>query len=164
MKPARPATPSVSKTTVQSVAVLVSRYHEEITDRLAEGAGRVLQKAGVARIDTIPVPGAYELPQAAQAAADSRAYEAIVALGCIVRGETPHFEYIARAVAHGLDEVGRRSGTAVAFGVLTVDRIEQALERAGGRIGNKGEEAAAAALDLARLLKKIRHGKPTKSA
>ncbi|MFH1018622.1 MAG: 6,7-dimethyl-8-ribityllumazine synthase [Pseudomonadota bacterium] len=164
MKPPRPTRRPLPRAAVRSVAVLVSRYHEEITACLADGAERVLKKAGVSRIDKFQVPGAYELPQAAQAAVANGGYDAVVALGCIVRGETPHFEYIAQAVANGLDEVGRRSGTAVAFGVLTVDRIEQAFERAGGRAGNKGEEAASAALELAGLLRRMRNGKPPKSA
>jgi 6,7-dimethyl-8-ribityllumazine synthase len=164
MRPARSRKIAAPVSGVRSAALLVSRYHEEITGRLREGAERVLRKAGVARIDAFEIPGAYELSQAAQAAAETGRYQAVIALGCILRGETRHCDYLARAVANGLDQVGRLTGVAVAFGVLTVDNPEQASARAGGPLGNKGEEAAKAALELASFLKRIRNGKQTKSA
>jgi 6,7-dimethyl-8-ribityllumazine synthase len=164
MKPVRSKKTISPVSGVRSAALLVSRYHEEITGRLREGAERVLRMAGVARIDACESPGAYELSQAAQAAAETGRYQAVIALGCIVRGETRHCDHLARAVANGLDQAGRATGVAVAFGVLTVDNPEQASARAGGSLGNKGEEAAVAALELASFLKRVRNGKPTKSA
>ena len=130
------------------MAVLVARYNEAVTSRLLEGARRCLQERGVAdeRVDVVWVPGAFELPVAAEAAAASGRYWAIVALGCVIRGETPHFEYVAGEAARGLGNVALAHRLAVGFGVLTTESLEQALARAGGAAGNKGYEAAEAAL------------------
>jgi 6,7-dimethyl-8-ribityllumazine synthase len=138
--------------------VLVSRFNTAITDRLAEGARQALREAGAgdADVTTLAVPGAFELPQAARAAAETGRYEAIVCLGCVIRGETPHFEYISAAVAQGLMDASGETGIPMAFGVLTTDSWEQAQARAGAGRDNKGFEAAAAALEMAALFRTLR--------
>jgi len=140
------------------VAILVSRYNELITGKLLEGALACCREAGVERdaIDVIWLPGAFELPAAAAAAAETRAYGCLVALGAVIRGDTPHFDYVAGEAARGLNEVAVRHGLPVGFGVLTVDTMQQAVERAGGSAGNKGHEAAAAALRAADVLAQLR--------
>jgi 6,7-dimethyl-8-ribityllumazine synthase len=139
-------------------ALVVSRFNEAITSRLLEGARAALVEAGAPsdRIGVYTVPGAFELPQAARCAAETGQYEAIVCLGCVIRGETPHFEYIAAAVAHGLTEASGETGVPIAFGVLTTDSWEQAEARAGEGRDNKGFEAAAAALEMAELFNSVR--------
>lgn len=142
------------------VAVLVSRYNEIVTRRLLEGAREALAAGGItdSGIDVHWVPGAFELPVVAEQAAASGAYRAIVALGCVIRGETPHFEYVAGEAARGLAEVARRYRIAVGFGVLTTEDQAQALARAGGAAGNKGREAAQSALETAETLERLRDG------
>ena len=144
------------------VAVLVSRYNEVVTARLLEGARTCLREKGVpeARVDVIWVPGAFELPVAAEAAAASGRYAALVALGCVVRGETPHFEYVAGEAARGLGNVALAHRLPVGFGVLTTETLEQALARAGGAAGNKGYEAADAALTTADVLAQLTRAAP----
>ena len=139
-------------------AVVVSRFNEAITSRLLEGARAALAEAGASpdRIGVYTVPGAFELPQMARCAAETGQYEAIVCLGCVIRGETPHFEYISAAVAHGLMEASGETGVPMAFGVLTTDSWEQAETRAGDGRDNKGFEAAAAALEMAELFASVR--------
>ena len=139
-------------------ALVVSRFNEAITSRLLEGARAALVEAGApgARIAVYMVPGAFELPQAARCAAETGQYEAIVCLGCVIRGETSHFEYISAAVAHGLMEASGETGVPMAFGVLTTDSWEQAEARAGDGRDNKGFEAAAAALEMAELFNSVR--------
>lgn len=136
------------------VAVLVSRYHERVTARLLEGARACCGEAGIPPqdLDVIWVPGAFELGLAASAAAASGRYACVVALGAVVRGETPHFDYVAGATARALAEVAREYRLPVGFGLLTTDTLAQAAERAGGAAGNKGYEAAEAALAMADLL------------
>ena len=131
----------------------MSRFNALITDRLLAGARACLTEHGVApdAIDVVSVPGAWELPVAAQAAT-KRGYAAVIALGCVIRGDTPHFEYVAGAAAHGLERVSLEAGLPVAFGVLTTEDTHQALARAGGREGNKGWDAALVALEMADLL------------
>ena len=148
------------KRAARRVAVLVSRYNEIVTRRLLEGARAALVADGIAasHIDVHWVPGAFELPAAAAVAAATGRYLAIVALGCVIRGETPHFEYVAGEAARGLGEVARTSQIAVGFGVLTTEDQVQALARAGGDAGNKGAEAAHAALESARVLEALRRG------
>jgi len=138
-------------------AIISSRFNELITARLAAGARACLAEHGVlpGDITEITVPGAWELPLAAGLLAD-RGYSGIVALGCVIRGDTPHFEYVARAAAEGLAEVSRRHDLPVGFGVLTTEDDEQALARAGGREGNKGWDAALAALEMAELKANLR--------
>jgi 6,7-dimethyl-8-ribityllumazine synthase len=130
------------------VAILVSRYNELVTGRLLEGARACCRAAGVpdSEVDVVWVPGAFELPVAAAAAAAAGRYCCLVALGAVIRGETPHFEYVAGETTRGLGEIALRHGLPVGFGLLTVDTLQQATERAGGSAGNKGYEAAEAAL------------------
>jgi len=148
------------KRAARRVAVLVSRYNEIVTRRLLEGARAALVADGISEsyIDVHWVPGAFELPAAAAVAAGTGRYMAIVALGCVIRGETPHFEYVASEAARGLGDVARTSQIAVGFGVLTTEDQAQALARAGGDAGNKGSEAAHAALESARVLEALRRG------
>jgi 6,7-dimethyl-8-ribityllumazine synthase len=148
------------KRAARRVAVLVSRYNEIVTRRLLEGARAALTAEGIAasQIDVHWVPGAFELPAAAAVAAGTGRYRAIVALGCVIRGQTPHFEYVAGEAARGLGDVARTSQIAVGFGVLTTEDQAQALARAGGDAGNKGAEAAHAALESARVLEALRRG------
>jgi 6,7-dimethyl-8-ribityllumazine synthase len=143
---------------VGRVAILVSRYNELITSRLLEGALACCGEAGVARsdVDVVWVPGAFELPVAAAAAAGTRRYACLVALGAVIRGDTPHFEYVAGEAARGLNAVAVQHGVPVGFGVLTVDTMQQAVDRAGGSAGNKGHEAAAAALQAADVIAQLR--------
>lgn len=138
-------------------AVVASRFNEFIVDRLIKGAVDILRRHGVTEknIHLVRVPGAYELPVAARQLADTGRYEAIIALGVIIRGGTSHFEYIANACAQGLATVAVESKLPVAFGVLTVDTIEQAVERAGAKVGNKGAEAAMSALEMVSLARRI---------
>lgn len=135
-------------------AVIVSRYHERVTDRLREGALEALRQAGAAEdaaVTVVPVPGAFELPQAAAQVAAAGQVDAIVCLGCLIRGQTPHFDFIASAVAHGLTSVSVATGVPIGFGVLTTSSIEEALERAGSGPANKGWEAAVAAVEMGAL-------------
>ena len=138
-------------------AVVVSRYNDFVTDRLQAGALGALAKAGVATSDitVVRVPGAFEIPVAAQHAAESGRYDAVVCLGCVIRGETPHFEYIASAVAHGLTAAAAATGIPMAFGVLTTNSVEEAIERAGEGDANKGREAALAAVEMATLVAQL---------
>ena len=143
---------------VGRVAILVSRYNELITARLLEGALACCRDAGLSRedVDVVWVPGAFELPVAAAAAAATARYACLVALGVVIRGETPHFEYVAGEAARGLNAVAVTHALPVGFGVLTVDTMAQAVERAGGSAGNKGHEAAAAALQTADAIAQLR--------
>jgi 6,7-dimethyl-8-ribityllumazine synthase len=147
---------------VGRVAILVSRYNELITSRLLEGALACCAEAGIARadVDVVWVPGAFELPVAAAAAAGTGRYACLVALGAVIRGDTPHFEYVAGEAARGLNAVALRHGLPVGFGVLTVDTMQQAVDRAGGSAGNKGHEAAAAALEAADVIAQLRGLEP----
>jgi 6,7-dimethyl-8-ribityllumazine synthase len=140
------------------VAILVSRYNELITTRLLDGALACCSEAGILRedVDVLWLPGAFELAAAAAAAAETGRYSCLVALGAVIRGETPHFEYVAGEAARGLNAVAVRHALPVGFGVLTVDTLQQAADRAGGSAGNKGHEAAAAALRTADALAQLR--------
>ncbi|RPH62581.1 MAG: 6,7-dimethyl-8-ribityllumazine synthase [Acidobacteria bacterium] len=138
-------------------ALVVSRYHDFVTDRLQAGALAALDEAEVLPDDVavIKVPGAFEIPLAAQRAAETGQFDAVVCLGCLIRGGTPHFEYIASAVAQGITSAAAASGVPMAFGVLTTNSVEEALERAGSGSSNKGWEAARAAVEMATLIKKL---------
>ncbi len=138
-------------------ALVVSRYNELVTERLQNGAQACLLQHGVAEgdVDVIYVPGAWELPGAALLAAHSGRYAAVVARGCVIRGETPHFDYVAGEAARGLAGVTMETGVPVGFGLLTTEDPEQALARAGGKKGNKGWEAALVALEMADLFHKL---------
>jgi len=142
------------------IAIVVSRFNDFVTDRLLSGAKDALAAAGAApgAIDTVSVPGAYEVPQAARAAASTGAYDAVVCLGCLIRGETPHFEYISEAVAHGILSASAATGVPMSFGVLTTNSAEQALERAVPGSANKGWEAATAAVEMATLRRALGAG------
>jgi 6,7-dimethyl-8-ribityllumazine synthase len=137
------------------IGVALARFNQSVTDRLLAGAIEALEHHGVAEdaIDVATVPGAFELPLCAQRMAATGRYDAIVCLGAVVRGETPHFEYVAREAARGVAEVARRHDLPVAFGVLTADTVDQALARAGGARGNKGYEAAVTALEMVQVLR-----------
>ncbi len=140
------------------MAILVSSYNELITRKLLDGALACCSEAGVPQeqVDVIWLPGAFELAAGAAAAAETGRYTCLVALGAVIRGETPHFDYVAGEAARGLNEVAVRHALPVGFGVLTVDTLEQATERAGGTAGNKGHEAAAAALRTADAIAQLR--------
>lgn len=137
--------------------LVVGRFNNLITDRLLDAAVKTLLRHGVeeSHIETIWAPGAYELPLVAKRLAGSGRCTAIIALGCVIRGETPHFEYVAGECAAGLSRVSLEYDIPVGFGVLTVDNIEQAIERAGTKAGNKGEDAALAALEMVNVLRQI---------
>jgi 6,7-dimethyl-8-ribityllumazine synthase len=139
-------------------ALIVSRFNEAITSRLGSGARLALTDAGAHddQVETFIVPGAFELPQAARCVAETGRFDAIVCLGCVIRGETPHFDYICAAAAHGLMAASGETGVPMAFGVLTTDTWEQAEARAGDGRDNKGFEAAAAALEMAALFGTVR--------
>jgi 6,7-dimethyl-8-ribityllumazine synthase len=143
---------------VGRVAVLVSRYNEVVTAKLLDGALECCAEAGIARqdVDVVWLPGAFELAGAAASAVATGRYAALVALGAVIRGDTPHFEYVAGAAARGLGDVAARTGVPVGFGVLTTDTLDQALARAGGQAGNKGHEAAEAAITAADALAQLR--------
>lgn len=137
------------------VAIIVSRWHANITEVLFQGAKQVLLDAGIPQTNILryDVPGSFELPVAASMILDKRPEtDAVITLGCIVQGETRHFEFIAQAVAQGITQVGIEYKKPVIFGVLTPDTDQQAADRAGGKYGNKGEEAAVAALEMLDLL------------
>ena len=138
-------------------AVVVSKYNDFVTDRLQTGALSALASAGVApaHIIVVRVPGAFEIPLAAQHAAESGRYAAIVCLGCLIRGETPHFEYISSAVSQGLTTAAATTGVPMSFGVLTTNSVEEALARAGDGSGNKGHEAAVAAIEMAEVVTQL---------
>jgi 6,7-dimethyl-8-ribityllumazine synthase len=140
------------------IAIVVSRYNDFVTDPLRDAAIETLVGAGVPRehVSVHPVPGAYEIPQGAAAVAGALRPDAIICLGCVIRGATPHFEYIASAVAHGITQASLASGVPMAFGVLTTNSVEEALERSAPGPANKGREAALAALEMAALVKEIR--------
>lgn len=137
--------------------IAVARFNSFIVDKLLDGAIEALQKHGVMDRDItiVRVPGAYELPVAVKKMAASENYDAIIALGAVIRGGTPHFEYVAGECVKGLSHVSMDSGLPIAFGVLTVNTIEQAIERAGTKAGNKGEEAALTAMEMVSLLRQL---------
>jgi 6,7-dimethyl-8-ribityllumazine synthase len=142
------------------MAIVVSRFNDFVTDRLLAGATDALREAGAPpdAVVIIRVPGAYEVPQAARLAAATGAYDAVICLGCLIRGETPHFEYIAEAVAHDIMAASAAAGVPMSFGVLTTNSAEQALERAVPGPANKGWEAAMAAVEMATLRRALRAG------
>jgi len=137
--------------------VVVSRFNHLLCVRLLEGCVDELMRRGADSDDVHVawVPGAFELPLAARALASTGRYDAVIALGIVIRGGTPHFEYVCQGVTAGVQAAMRETGVPIAFGVLTTDDVEQALARAGGDFGNKGEEAARAAIEMARLLPRL---------
>jgi len=138
-------------------AVVASSFNELVVGKLVEGALACFRAHGISDDDLVVawVPGAFELPLVAQKLAQTELYDAVVCLGAVIRGETPHFEYVAGQAAQGIQQVSLESGLPVAFGVLTTDSIEQALDRAGGKHGNKGWDAAMAAMQMASVLDQI---------
>jgi 6,7-dimethyl-8-ribityllumazine synthase len=140
------------------IAIACSRFNDVITDRLLSGASRRLDELNVASglVDEVWAPGAFELPLVAKALAESGRYDAVITLGAVVRGGTPHFEYVAGECAAGVLRVGLDTGVPVVFGVLTVDTVEQAAERSVDGAGNKGAEAAETAVEMATILRTIR--------
>ena len=143
-------------------AIVFSRFNDAITDSLRDAARTALLEAGAgeSNVEVISVPGAFELPQAARSLAETGRFDAIVCLGCVIRGATPHFEYISTAVAHGIQDAAGGTGVPMSFGVLTTDTWEQAEERAGSGRDNKGFEAAAAAIEMARLFRRLHPTRP----
>lgn len=138
-------------------AVVVSRFNEYVTKELLEGCLDTLLRHGVSQeqIDVVWVPGAFELATAAGRIASRRTADAIICLGCVIRGDTAHYDHVCTQTARGIAEVGRRRGVPAIFGVLTVDTLEQAIERAGTKLGNAGRSAALAALEMASLMTKL---------
>ncbi len=138
-------------------ALIVSRFNDFMSARLMEGAMDALIRHGAVdeNIAVVKVPGAFEIPAAAKKCALSGAFDAVICLGAVIRGSTPHFDYVAAEVSKGVAAVALESGIAVSFGVLTTDTLEQAIERSGSKAGNKGFEAAVAALEMANLLKRL---------
>jgi 6,7-dimethyl-8-ribityllumazine synthase len=137
------------------VCVVVARWNGFVTGKLLEGAVSALREAGLRDEDvtTAWVPGAFEVPTAARWAAESGRFDAVVCLGAVIRGETAHFEYVAGGAAEGISAVSQATGVPVIFGVLTVDSVQQAMDRTGGKDGHKGEESARAAIEMANLRK-----------
>ena len=132
-------------------AILVARFNSAITEKLLAGAREALTKAGAKSQEVFYVPGAFELPFAAKKLAERGDFDAIVALGAVIRGDTPHFDYVAGEAARGLQQAALETGVPIAFGVLTTDNREQAEARAGGAVGNKGFDAAMTAVEMARF-------------
>ena len=148
------------------IAVVVSRFHKSITDKLRRGALQCLDQHGVLRedIQVLSCPGAFELPQVAELLCKTGNLDAIVCLGAVIRGETPHFEYVSSEAARGIQEVALRHSLPISFGVLTTDTLEQALDRAGGSQGNKGWDAAKAAVEMADLFRTLKRRSGQRSA
>ena len=142
------------------VGVVVARFNELVTSRLLEGARAGLARHGVADGDVtvVRVPGSFEVPVAAKALAGSGGYDAVICLGAVIRGETDHYAHIAGQAARGIADVSLATGTPVAFGVLTTDTVEQAMERSGGSKGNAGQNAALVAIEMANLLRALASG------
>jgi 6,7-dimethyl-8-ribityllumazine synthase len=138
-------------------AIIVSRFNEFITNKLLDGAIDALQRHGASEqnIDLIKVPGSFEIPLIAKKIAGKKSYDAVICLGTIIRGATPHFEYVASEAAKGISTASMETGVPIAFGVITADTIEQSVERAGTKSGNKGWDAALVAIEMAQLLKKL---------
>ena len=141
----------------QRFAIVVSRFNEFITSKLLAGAIDALKRHGCAEdaITCVHVPGAFELPFMAKKLAESGLYDAVICLGCVIRGQTPHFEYVAGQAARGIAEVGLATGVPTAFGVITADTLEQAVERAGAKSGNRGVDAALSAIELTNLMRQL---------
>lgn len=139
------------------MAIVAARFNHFVVDKLVAGARETLTAAGLRDddLDIVYVPGAFEIPLAAKKLADSRNYEAIITLGAVIRGGTPHFDYVCSECARGVTKVALETGVPVLFGVLTCDDMEQATDRAGGKAGNKGADAALAAIEMADLMRKL---------
>jgi 6,7-dimethyl-8-ribityllumazine synthase len=138
-------------------ALIATRFNDFVVDALVRGALDALRRHGVTdkQIDIVRVPGAFDMPVVARKLALSRRYEALIALGAVIRGETPHFDYVAGECAGGIARIALETGVPIAFGVLTTDTAQQAIDRAGGKAGNKGADAALVALEMANLLRRL---------
>lgn len=145
------------QTTGKRFALVVSRFNSFITEKLLEGALDTLRRHGVAEdhLTVVWAPGAFELPLVVKKLAESAKYDAVIALGCVIRGATPHFDYVAGEAAKGIGHVALSTGVPVLFGVLTTESIEQAIERAGTKAGNKGVDVAMGALEMVSLLERL---------
>lgn len=159
-----PASPSFTGDLVvrkQRFAIIVSRFNEFVSSRLLSAAIDTLQRHGCdpANITVIWVPGSWELPLTAAKTAEMGQFEAIICLGCIIRGDTPHFDYVAAEAAKGIAQVGLQAKLPIAFGVLTADNLEQAVQRAGAKAGNKGADAAMVAIEMSNLFEKMNAAK-----
>src|SRR5262249_62159876 len=141
-----------------AIAIVSSRFNELLGDRLLEGALAALEERGVrpADVTIVRVPGAFEIPTVAATLARSRRYDAVIGIGAVLRGETPHFEWVAGEAARGLARIGIETGVPVLFCVLTTNTMEQAMDRSGGKLGNRGADAALAAIEMARLTRTLR--------
>ncbi len=138
-------------------ALIVSRFNSFITERLFEGALDCLHRQGVSEdaLTVVRVPGAWEIPLVAKRLAQAKGHDAVICLGAVIRGSTPHFDYVAAEVSKGVAQVSLESGVPIAFGILTTDNLEQAIERAGSKAGNKGFAAAEAAIEMVNLLREL---------
>jgi 6,7-dimethyl-8-ribityllumazine synthase len=138
--------------------IIVSQFNDFVTRKLHDGALKCLKAHGItaSQVESFSCPGSFELPQVANQLAAARRYDALICLGCVIRGETPHFKYVATGAAHGIEQVALETGVPIALGVLTTDTPKQALERAGGKVGNKGWDAALSAIEMANLFRSIR--------
>jgi 6,7-dimethyl-8-ribityllumazine synthase len=138
-------------------AIVASKFNHEVVERLVAGAEEALRKHGIAAdaVDLTWVPGAFELPLIAQTLAGSKKYAAVICLGAVIRGDTDHYDYVCKAASDGILQAGLATGVPVLFGVLTCDTDEQAMDRAGGKAGNKGADVALAALEMANLLRQL---------
>lgn len=139
----------------KTFAIVVSKFNEVVTRSLLQGAKDALDSCGHSECDVIWVPGAYEIPLMAQTLAETRKYHAVICLGAVIRGETPHFDYVCSQTASGIQHASLTTGIPVTFGVLTCDNVQQAMDRAGLKSGNKGAEAAIAAMEMADLMLEI---------
>ncbi len=139
------------------VAIVAARFNAFIVDRLVDGAIDTLERSGASadEITIVRCPGAFEIPQVARRVVEAGNYDAVICLGCVIRGATPHFDYVAGEAAKGIGQLGMSAKIPVVFGVLTTDTIEQAVERAGTKAGNKGADAALAAIEMASLFQQI---------
>jgi 6,7-dimethyl-8-ribityllumazine synthase len=139
-------------------AVVVSRFNAFVTERLLEGALQALRQAGASEdaVDVMGIPGAFEFPVTVRALAATKKYDAMICLGAVIRGDTPHFDYVAGEAARGIATASAETGVPMAFGILTTNTVKQAEDRAGGKGGNKGYEAAMTAIEMANLLRQLR--------
>jgi 6,7-dimethyl-8-ribityllumazine synthase len=142
-------------------AVVVSRFNSFVTDRLLSGALDTIKRSGGsdAEVDVVRVPGAWEFPVTVRAVAAQKKHDAIICLGAVIRGDTPHFDYVAGEAARGIAQAAADTGLPIVFGVLTTNTLEQAIDRAGGKGGNKGADAAMTAIEMSNLLRKLRPSK-----
>ena len=141
------------------VAVITARWNSQVTDGLRDGALRALTRHDVQAVEDFYVPGAFELPLAAQRAAKTGRFDAVITLGCVIRGDTPHFDYVCAETTRGIGEVSLNQDIPVAFGLLTTDNLQQAMDRAGDNNENKGEEAALTVLEMLELFKNMQAAK-----